>query len=129
MGFFEGLDAEKFDRQYADRVLAGRMAGYFKPHWRRLVIVVSMSLLLALLGVGFRVVVADGVDQLKYYKEKSKIVNGADTKDVGLTFQGEITVGKFVDRERPTWLDAMNEHYTQHFGEKYVPYGVSHGQD
>ena len=25
----------------------------------------------------------DGVDQLKYYKEKSKIVNGADTKDVG----------------------------------------------
>jgi 2-oxoglutarate ferredoxin oxidoreductase subunit beta len=71
----------------------------------------------------------DGVDQLKYYKEKSKVVNGADTKDVGLTFQGDITVGKFVDRDRPTWLDAMNEHYIQHFGEKYVPYGVSHGQD
>ena len=71
----------------------------------------------------------DGVDQLKYYKEKSKIVNGADTKDVGLTFQGDIVVGKFVDRERPTWLDAMNEHYSQHFGERYVPYGVPHGQD
>ncbi len=50
-------------------------------------------------------------------------------KDVGLTFQGDIVVGKFVDRERPTWLDAMNEHYTQHFGEKYTPYGGSHGQD
>ena len=71
----------------------------------------------------------DGVDQLKYYKERSKVVNGADTKDVGLTFQGDIIVGKFVDRDRPTWLDAMNEHYSQHFGEKYVPYGVSHGQE
>ncbi len=71
----------------------------------------------------------DGVDQLKYYKEHSKIVNGSDTKDVGLTFQGDFIVGKFVDRERPTWLDAMNAHYSQHFGEKYVPYGVSHAQN
>ncbi len=71
----------------------------------------------------------DGVDQLKYYKEKSKTVHGADTKEVGLSFQGDIIVGKFVDRERPTWLEAMNEHYLQHFGEAYTPYGVSHGQD
>ncbi|HUK13077.1 MAG TPA: 2-oxoacid:ferredoxin oxidoreductase subunit beta, partial [Thermoanaerobaculaceae bacterium] len=41
----------------------------------------------------------DGVDQLKYYKEKSTIKNGADTKEVGLGFQGDIVVGKFVDRE------------------------------
>ena len=71
----------------------------------------------------------DGVDQLKYYKEKSKVVNGANTQEVGLTFQGDIVVGKFVDRERPTWLDAMNAHYTQHFGERYTPYGGSHAED
>jgi 2-oxoglutarate ferredoxin oxidoreductase subunit beta len=71
----------------------------------------------------------DGVDQLKYYKEKSKTVHGADTKDVALSFQGDIVVGKFVDRERPTWLDAMNEHYGKVLGSKFVPYGVSHGQD
>jgi len=68
----------------------------------------------------------DGVDQLKYYKEKSVVKNGADTREVELTFQGEIVVGKFVDRERPTWLDAMNEHFAQRFGERYTPYGVRH---
>ena len=68
----------------------------------------------------------DGVDQLKYFKEKSVVKNGADTKEVGLTFQGEIPVGKFVDRDRPTWLEAMNQHFGQHFGDKYQPYGTSH---
>jgi 2-oxoglutarate ferredoxin oxidoreductase subunit beta len=71
----------------------------------------------------------DGVDQLKYFKEKSVIKNGANTKDVGLSFQGEITVGKFVDRDRPTWMEAMNQHFTQVFGDKYQTYGASHGQD
>ncbi|MGQ9495704.1 MAG: 2-oxoacid:ferredoxin oxidoreductase subunit beta [Thermoanaerobaculaceae bacterium] len=68
----------------------------------------------------------DGIDQLKYYKEKSVVRNGADTKEVGLSFQGDIVVGKFVDRERPTWLEAMNEHFTQRLGERYVPYGGRH---
>jgi 2-oxoglutarate ferredoxin oxidoreductase subunit beta len=66
----------------------------------------------------------DGVDQLKYYKEKSVLKNGADTKEVGLSFQGEIIVGKFVDRERATWLESMNKHYSEVLGEKYHPYGT-----
>ena len=70
----------------------------------------------------------DGVDQLKYYKEKSVIKNGCDTKEVGISFQGQLIVGKFVDRERPTWLDAMNTHYTGHFGDKYQTYGGDNGQ-
>jgi hypothetical protein len=32
-------------------------------------------------------------------------------------------VGKFVDRERPTWLDAMNDHFTQVIGDTYKRYG------
>jgi len=71
----------------------------------------------------------DGVDQLKYYKEKSVVKNGADTKEVGLGFQSEIVVGKFVDRDRPTWLDSMNEHFVKVFGERFTPYGASHGQN
>ncbi|MBP1620564.1 MAG: thiamine pyrophosphate protein domain protein TPP-binding [Acidobacteria bacterium] len=71
----------------------------------------------------------DGVDQLKYYKEKSVIRNGADTKEVPLGFQGEIVVGKFIDRDRPTWLDSMNAHYTGVFRDRYQPWGGSHGQD
>lgn len=71
----------------------------------------------------------DGVDQVKYYKEKSTIKNGADTKEVGLTFQGDIVVGKFVDRERPTWLDGMNQHFAKVLGAKYQPWGGNHGED
>ena len=43
--------------------------------------------------------------------------------------QGDIIVGKFVDRERPTWLDAMNNHFTKVLGDKFQPYGVSNGKD
>lgn len=64
----------------------------------------------------------DGLDQMIYFKENSEIKNDADTKSVGLTFQGKITVGKFVDKERTTYLDAMNEFYSKKFGEKYTPY-------
>ena len=43
---------------------------------------------------------------MKYYKEKSKIRNGAPTNEVDLTLSGEIVVGKFVDRDRPIIIDA-----------------------
>ena len=69
-----------------------------------------------------------GVDQLKYYKERSTVKKGADTKEVGLSYQGDIIVGKFVDREQPTWLDAMNSHFTQVLGDKFQPYGEFHGE-
>ncbi len=64
MGFFSGLDAEKYDRQYPDRVLARRILTYFRPHWRKLVIAVSLSLAIALMGAVFRLVGARAVDAL-----------------------------------------------------------------
>lgn len=64
-----------------------------------------------------------GVDEVKYYKEASKTVHGADTKDVALGFQSEIIVGKFVDRERPTWLDEMNAHCEKVLGSRYKKWG------
>jgi 2-oxoglutarate ferredoxin oxidoreductase subunit beta len=64
----------------------------------------------------------DGLDQMVYYKENSEVKNDIDTKTVSLSFQGKITVGKFVDKERPTYLDAMNEYYGKKFGDKYTPY-------
>jgi 2-oxoglutarate ferredoxin oxidoreductase subunit beta len=63
----------------------------------------------------------DGLEQMVYYKDHSEIRNGADTKSVALDFQGKIVVGKFVDRERPTYLDAMNEHFQKRLGDRYVP--------
>jgi len=65
----------------------------------------------------------DGLEQMIYYKENSEIRHGADTKTVALDFQGKIIVGKFVDKERPTYLDTMNEFYKKKFGDKYIPHG------
>ena len=49
----------------------------------------------------------DGLDTMKYYKEKSKVRHGAPTSEVGLTMTGEIVVGKFVDRDRPDYQTLM----------------------
>jgi len=64
----------------------------------------------------------DGLDQMKFYRDNSEVKNDADTKTVGLSFQGKIVVGKFVDKDKPTYLDSMNTFYAQKFGDKYSPY-------
>jgi 2-oxoglutarate ferredoxin oxidoreductase subunit beta len=64
----------------------------------------------------------DGLDQMIYYKDSSEIRNGADTKTTAIDFQSKIVVGKFVDKERTTYIDAMNEYYQKKLGDKYVTY-------
>ena len=63
----------------------------------------------------------DGLDTMKFYQKNSVKKNGADTRTLRIDFQSEITVGTFVDRERQTLADAMNERYQQVLGPKYVP--------
>jgi 2-oxoglutarate/2-oxoacid ferredoxin oxidoreductase subunit beta len=62
----------------------------------------------------------DGLDAMKYYKERSKVKNGAPTNEVALTRDGEIVVGKFVDRTRPDYLDAMRGRLSSQLGDEYV---------
>jgi 2-oxoglutarate/2-oxoacid ferredoxin oxidoreductase subunit beta len=62
----------------------------------------------------------DGLDALKFYKQVSKIRHGAPTGEVGLTKQGEIVVGKFVDRVRPDYLDLMRAQMHDTLGDRYV---------
>jgi 2-oxoglutarate ferredoxin oxidoreductase subunit beta len=64
----------------------------------------------------------DGLDRLRWYCENSEIRHGANTHDIGIGLRNKIIVGKFVDIERPTYLDAMNAHFSQRFGEKFKPY-------
>lgn len=66
----------------------------------------------------------DGLNLLKYYYEKSEIQHGADTRTLDISYQGKLIVGKFVDIEKPTFLDCMNEHLAKVLGEKYQAYGV-----
>ncbi|HUL61036.1 MAG TPA: 2-oxoacid:ferredoxin oxidoreductase subunit beta [Anaeromyxobacteraceae bacterium] len=70
----------------------------------------------------------EGLDEMKFYKEKSVIKHGADTRTVGLDYRKEIVVGKFVDRARPTLEEAMEQRMKDALGGKYVPY-VSPGAD
>jgi len=65
----------------------------------------------------------DGLNLLKYYYDKSVIEHGADTRTLDISYQGKLVVGKFIDKEKPTFLDAMNEHMTKILGDKYVKYG------
>jgi 2-oxoglutarate ferredoxin oxidoreductase subunit beta len=62
----------------------------------------------------------DGLDTMKYYKAMSKLKNGEDTKNVALSRQGEIIVGKFVDRERPNYMELMKHKLQESLGEQYV---------
>ncbi len=64
----------------------------------------------------------DGLDTMKFYKEKSIKKSGVDTRDLRIDFQSEITCGVFVDRERPTFIEAMNKQFKSHFGDRYKPY-------
>ncbi len=64
-----------------------------------------------------------GLDIMKYYHDNSVIKNGADTRELEIEFQKTIIVGKFIDRERPTFLDAMNRQFTNTLGSRYQLYG------
>ena len=64
--------------------------------------------------------IGDGLDEVKTYKARSVIKHGAETKDVSLGMTGPIVVGKFVDRERVTYEDAMEQFYSRKLGDRYV---------
>ena len=49
MGFFSGLGAEKYDRQYTDRELVTRIADNFKPQRKRIIIISLLVMLMAFL--------------------------------------------------------------------------------
>jgi 2-oxoglutarate ferredoxin oxidoreductase subunit beta len=49
----------------------------------------------------------EALDTMKYYREASKIRHGAPPAECGLSKTGGIVVGKFVDRERPDYLELL----------------------
>jgi ATP-binding cassette, subfamily B, bacterial len=65
MGFFSGLNDEKYDRQYTDRDLVRRIIGYFEPQKKRLVLVSALVIVIAGIGAALPVVVSNMVNLLK----------------------------------------------------------------
>jgi len=74
MGFFEGLDAEAYDRKYSDRALIGRILTYFKPQTRRMALVVIMAVFISVLGAGMPVVVSNGMNLLQIQPTTANIL-------------------------------------------------------
>lgn len=62
----------------------------------------------------------DGLEAMKYYKEASVTRHGAPTKEVAISFQGPILVGKFVDIERPTYLELLNQQLARTLEAQYT---------
>jgi ATP-binding cassette, subfamily B, bacterial len=64
MGFFSGLNSEKYDRQYPDKVLVKRISNYFKPQYKRLVGIAVIVIYMASISALMPIAVSRGVDIL-----------------------------------------------------------------
>jgi 2-oxoglutarate ferredoxin oxidoreductase subunit beta len=71
---------------------------------------------------GRRNKLGDGLEMMRDFKEKSVVKNGADTRELDLDFKGKIVCGKFVDRDRPAYLEKYNERMAERLGLSYKPY-------
>ncbi|MBI5824049.1 MAG: ABC transporter ATP-binding protein [Chloroflexi bacterium] len=89
MGFFAGLNDEKYDRQYTDRVLVRRMVNYFNTQSVRLVYASITILVLAFIGAALPVVVSRMVDLIQEQPTTASIVwAGAALVGVGVGLWG-----------------------------------------
>lgn len=67
MGFYEGLDAEKYDRKYSDKELTNRIWRILKPYRKGLLIIVLCLSVYSFLGASQPVIASKGIDILKRY--------------------------------------------------------------
>ena len=65
----------------------------------------------------------DGVDQLQNYQDNSILKHGADTRETAIDFQGKIVIGKFVEKNKHTYLEAVDKCCVKLVGDDYQLYG------
>ena len=46
---------------------------------------------------------------MRFYHDNVEIRNGEDTKNLDIGYQTKIICGKFVDRERPSYMERYNQ--------------------
>lgn len=74
MGFFAGLNDEKYDRQYKDNELVWRMFSYFNTQVSRLVFASVTIIVIAIIGASLPVIVSRMVDLIKDQPTASDIL-------------------------------------------------------
>ncbi len=60
-----------------------------------------------------------GLDRMRDYRDSSDIRHGAAPDSVAIEFGGRITLGKFVDVEKPTFQDRLDDAMRASLGDKY----------
>ncbi|MBT3224832.1 MAG: 2-oxoacid:ferredoxin oxidoreductase subunit beta [Deltaproteobacteria bacterium] len=63
-----------------------------------------------------------GLDLMKFYQESAIIDNGADTSGIDIDFGTPITVGKFVDKDKPSFIAYRNQILKKKLGDRFLPY-------
>ena len=66
-----------------------------------------------------------GLDWMRYFKESSDIRHGAPPDEVTIEFGGRIPVGKFVDTERTTFEEKLDESMKASLGDAYTKIHVT----
>jgi len=64
-----------------------------------------------------------GLDLMKFYHDNMVIKHGANVEELGIGYQSKIIVGKFIDRERPTFIDSHNSWLKSVLKDKFREYG------
>ena len=70
------------------------------------------------IGFGRRNKLREGLDAMRYYHDHGVIRHGADPRDTDIGLGGEIIEGKFVDIDKPTFLEQRARQMEQVLGER-----------
>ena len=60
---------------------------------------------------------------VQFYYDNSVVKNNEDPKNVAIMPDEKIAVGKFTDKERPTFIDSYNVQQTKMLSDKFTPHG------
>lgn len=60
---------------------------------------------------------------LQFYYDNSIEKNNEDPRNVAITSDDKIIVGKFTNKERPTFIDSYNIQHSKMLGDKFTPHG------
>jgi ATP-binding cassette subfamily B protein len=75
MGFFAGLNNEKYDRQYSDSNLVRRMVSYFSTQKKRMGMIVGLVGVMAALGAALPIIVSRVMDLLSSHPSTGQILS------------------------------------------------------